>query len=104
MTCAYTAPGLAKEAGVTYREFDYWIREGYINTTPVNNGEDRATPGTGKSRVFVGRDAEIAMTFARLVRIGFKPSMIENAAVRLVDRGEAHLPLGVTLIRTPVSS
>lgn len=99
----YTADGMASALGMTYRQLDYWVREGYIKPTAINDGAINATPGTGKSRVWVGRDVEIAEVFTQLVAIGFKPGDIGTIAERIVRDGEATLAFGLRIGKGPVA-
>lgn len=95
----HTSTSLAKAIGVTYRELDYWTREGFIKPTPVG-GESGTTPGTGHTRIWDDRDAEVAHWFAVLVKIGMKPSKIRDLAERLADGRHAYLPGGIEVRRT----
>jgi DNA-binding transcriptional MerR regulator len=72
-----TGPELAKHAGITYRQLDFWVRAGYVTPT---GGE-----GTGHARDFSWVQCQMVAWMARLVKAGFKPA----AAAELVRSGEA---------------
>lgn len=96
----YASNALAKKIGATYRELDYWVREGFIKPTPVD-GKSGTTPGTGKARIWDDHDAEVALWFARLVKSGMKPSTVGRIAERLAANQSAYLPGGIEIRRTP---
>lgn len=104
MTRVYTAERMAEEMGVTYRQLDYWVREGFISPSPVNDAEGRKTPGTGKTRIWVERDIDVAVMFAKLVSVGMTPNKIGDAADRIVRNGYALLPWGITVTTKAVAS
>lgn len=99
----YTMSSLADKIGATPREIDYWTRSGYIPTTPVVGENDMRNPGTGKTRIWDERDAEIALWFARLVQVGMKPGAVGDVAKCLATGGSAYLPGGIEIRRVPVS-
>lgn len=98
----YTTTSLAEKIGVTYRELDYWVREGFVKPTPVD-GESRRAPGTGKSRIWDERDADVALWFARLVRNGMRPGKVGSTARDLSEGRAVYLSGGITVMRTPTA-
>lgn len=58
-----TGAETARAAGITYRQLDYWTREGYI-TAKV------ADPGSGVFRRYLPEQVEQVRVLARLTRIG----------------------------------
>lgn len=74
-------PRLADELadlGITYRQLDYWVRQGYLKPRGGH-------PGTGFSRAFSDEERRIAVAMARCVRAGFTPvaaARVARAACR----------------------
>lgn len=60
-----TTQELTTEAGVTYRQADYWCRTGLL--TPI----DEPTPGTGHVRRFTEAQVDKANLLAHLLDAGF---------------------------------
>lgn len=58
---ALTAPVCAKQAGITYRQLDHWIRKGYL---------PGSAPGSGVSRTFSMEERDYIIRLARLVKAG----------------------------------
>lgn len=73
-----SAMDLAVEAGVTYRQFDYWVEQGFVHA----KDEDR--PGSGNHRSFSGVEAEICLLMARLVSVGFTPTKAAEIARSMI--------------------
>lgn len=97
MGAVYTSEGMVEQLGVTYRQLDHWVREGYLMPTSLNGVGAVATPGTGRSRIWTGHEYDVAMMFARLVAAGFTPSKIGDIAERLVGTGVVAMPGGITV-------
>lgn len=70
---------IVRQTGMTFRQIDYWCRQGYLRT------ENKRT-GTGVHRVFSLEEAAVARMMAELVRCGFKP----ESACKLA-RGDSDL-------------
>lgn len=65
-----------REAGVTYRQFDYWLRHGYVpNADP--------TPGTGYRREITAEQAEHLRIMGALVAAGLQPEAASRLATSL---------------------
>lgn len=64
---------LADRAGITYRQLDYWTRQGLIEPADNNGG------GSGNHRWFTEGEARIVCLMARFTSEGVHP----NTAVRL---------------------
>lgn len=79
---------LVKKTGLTYRQVDYWARQGYLRTDPTWEG------GTGRARSFLDGELTIATRMRDLLGCGFVPA----AATKLArgDR-EAFMRLDLTL-------
>ena len=60
----YTSYEAAEMAGVTYRQLDYWIRQGAVTL----EHQDTATPGSGGRREFTASDVSALMKIAALQR------------------------------------
>jgi hypothetical protein len=61
--------------GATYRQIDYWVRQGYINPTPRINGA-----GSGTPRVWPAEELKVAREMAVLVAVGLLPDAAHRAA------------------------
>lgn len=89
---ALSTPEVAARCGVTYRQLDYWLRQGLLDG-PTGTG-------TGRGRAWTCDAANRAVLMAALVRAGFTHA----AAGRLASHatGEVALGDGLTLtIRRP---
>lgn len=84
------------EAGVTYRQLDYWTRCGYVRA-------EQEEAGPGFPRGWSRGEVEVLALLARLVRCGFSParaSVIARAAVEespLMGESSVEIADGLTL-------
>ena len=62
-----SAPQAAERAGITYRQLDYWERQGWVAATRV----DEATPGGRRVRRYTTLDVARLATLRHLARSGF---------------------------------
>ena len=62
-----SAPVAAERAGITYRQLDYWERQGWVAATHV----DEATPGGRRVRRYTTLDVARLATLRHLARSGF---------------------------------
>ena len=62
-----SAPQAAERAGITYRQLDYWERQGWVAATHV----DEATPGGRRVRRYTTLDVARLATLRHLARSGF---------------------------------
>ena len=68
-----------REYGITYRQFDWWSRQGWIRpSSPAGSGNDREFPQN---------EVRIFRIIATLTIIGFKPSHAAEIARAAVDLG-----------------
>lgn len=104
MSTVYTARGIAAQMGVTYRELDYWCTNGWLAPSTIDGFGTGRTPGSGNTRVWAGREVTEAVIFAKLVRIGFKPSKIGQAHKKLAAGQPVHLSGNLVLSVGEVSS
>jgi hypothetical protein len=81
------APAWAAEAGVTYRQLDYWTRRGWIRA-------DGHGKGSGRPRCWPALERSTATLMARLVGVGFHPAA---AAPIARARARAQDPIGIDL-------
>ena len=51
-----------REAGITYRQLDFWVRRGFLR--PVHDG------GTGRSREWTRAELDVARLMGRLTAAG----------------------------------
>lgn len=63
---AIDSNAVAKLAGITYRQLDYWLRRGFVY---VSDPE----PGSGYQRQFSLTESAQVIALSALVRIGFSP-------------------------------
>ena len=96
-----SSAAIAREAGVTYRQLDYWIRAGYVR--PLD-----PLPGTGTARQWPEEEREVVMTMARLVDAGFTVPAAAVLAREIVEcelGGEAMSLIGdgIILVVEPVA-
>lgn len=75
-----TTQEIVARTGLTFRQVDYWTRQGYLRTV------DSQVDGTGRPREFQSTELQIALRMRDLVECGFSPS----AAHRLA-RGDREL-------------
>lgn len=66
-----TTPELAAEVGITYRQMDYWIRQGYIGG---------GCPGSGNARDLPDFEVSVLRHMALLVHIGLPAATAAEAA------------------------
>lgn len=66
-------PMLAEHIGVTYRQLDFWCRQGLLS--PRNPGE-----GRGVRRDFSPAEVAVAVRMGRLVRAGVAPTVAAKIA------------------------
>jgi DNA-binding transcriptional MerR regulator len=72
----------ADRVGITYRQLDHWIRQGYIRAS---------LPGSGNPRDISGAEAEVLRYMAALVSSGVQPTMAAHLARRLAAGETVHL-------------
>jgi DNA-binding transcriptional MerR regulator len=75
---------LCERAGITYRQLDYWIRNGLIK--PVD-----PTPGHGVPRYFRAPEARIAVTMGHLVAAGMDPRQARPLAEKIEKTGKVRI-------------
>lgn len=90
------APGhddLRVEAGISYRQLDYWIRRGFISGVTremPNDGRPLpSTPGSGYPREFAPHIQTRIVTLGRLVHAGMSPEGASRLAPGLAQAGVA---------------
>ena len=74
-----------EEIGVSYRQIDWWMRQGYLNVTGN---------GSGTMRNFTNVEKEVARLMGRLVRVGFAPKSAAGIARVAVEEHASTLDLG----------
>jgi hypothetical protein len=77
--------GVPEIPGVTYRQLDYWARQGYLRPS--------ASRGSGVSRLWPRAEVKVAWTMSRLVAAGIPPSVAARVA-----RGEKEIAPGVKVL------
>lgn len=71
---------------LTYRQLDYWTREGYLKVVDPD-------PGSGRRRYWSAEEARVAVMMGRLVAAGLTVSAAHRAA-----RNEGRLAEGVRVV------
>lgn len=71
-------PASFRQAGMTYRQMDYWVRRGYLHPA-------ESRPGSGNARVWPPEELEVGRRMAVLVQGGYTPA----TAARLAREGAA---------------
>lgn len=80
------------EAGITYRQLDFWVRAGYVQ------GERLTSRGSGQPRRWTDDERDYVVTLARLVHAGIPLSVAATAlATTSTLPVEINLGHGVTL-------
>lgn len=96
-----TTPGttaVTARLPITYRQFDYWIRRGYIKLA-------EPTPGSGRPRPPLDPTEErVVALMAALVSDGVDPAKACEVARDLVASGRSHLGGLLLRLDTTVSS
>jgi len=73
-------PQLAKHIGISYRQVDYWTRQGWIYASLKANSKG---DGCGHSRSYSDEEVALAGQIAQWVRFGVTPTR----AVELIGDG-----------------
>ena len=88
-----SAPEVCAHAGITYRQMDYWLRNGYI----VRDRDEPAQPGSGMPRHFSQGEAEQFVIIAKLVRCGIRTDVAAEAVKHYDGETTIRLPNGALL-------
>lgn len=86
----YSAGEVCTQAGVTYRQLDYWLRRELFDLDPEH---DIRTPGSGMPRRFSLLEAQRVVMLARCIKAGLN----YETAAKVVRRKEAE-PLGAVVL------
>lgn len=81
-----TASDLICQAGITYRQMDYWVRTGRLTPVPTDD-----TFGSGYPRHFPLAQVRLARTMRQLLDAGVTVPVAHTAAQQLIDHGHADL-------------
>jgi hypothetical protein len=91
---------VVEELGITYRQADYWARQGYIHTSKVSTKlpddqlmrRRRRSPlpvteesGSGTARALEPHEVDVLRVMVQLVSLTISPPMAAELARRLVD-------------------
>jgi hypothetical protein len=85
------AADLATHAGVSYRQLDYWTRQGWLR---------HAWMGSGKDRDYTSTEVHVCVWMARFVRLSVTPVRAEPLAREWVAHGRAYLGEGLSIVPT----
>lgn len=84
-----TSAALVEAAGITYRQLDYWTRNGHLEPIAGTAGN-----GHGSRRLFPVEAVYEARLMGQLVAIGFRDlDIAASLARRLVHTARADVPL-----------
>lgn len=83
---------LTRETGVTYRQLNYWIEQGFFHAIEEDH------PGSGVRRYFSGTEAAIARLMARMVMVGFAPPAAAEIARSMIENHLSTRSLGHGLV------
>jgi hypothetical protein len=78
-------------AGITYRQLDYWCRQGWLKPTLVLDDGTHAPAGefgSGVPRRWPWSEITVALLMRRLIAAGFTPAAAAVTARRVVDRDD----------------
>ncbi len=81
-------PAAAIQTGVTYRQLDYWTRQGYIHAAARSRHSRQGVP-----RIWSPVELAVAETMGRLVAAGITP-----ATAARVARGETEIGPGIQVV------
>lgn len=92
MNVDITTADLCNDAGITYRQLDFWIRSRYVR--PVLEA-----PGSGTARTFTDAEADVVKRMGLLTRLGLHVSCAHRIARSWAEHPTwpVHLGEGVTL-------
>jgi hypothetical protein len=79
---------LTIEAGITYRQLDFWTRCGHLTTVK------KPTPGSGRPRVYPVDQVPLAREMGRLIRAGIVTTpmtLVRETAVQILATGHAQV-------------
>src|SRR4249920_1373223 len=82
-----TSVSLAESCGITYRQMDHSIRQGYVL-------EAVPAPGSGHERTINGHEAAVCARMAGLIRAGFRVDAAARIARETVSSGQRVADLG----------
>lgn len=85
MSSLYTSLALAEAAGVTYRQVNYWTRQGYLVPKRITGAPE--PKGTGQRMIFGDED----ILRAKLLGLLLDPDMAATLAVELANGNECNL-------------
>lgn len=89
---------LLTRAGISYRQYDYWIRRGWLKPRFCTRGKSSTAidhGGSGVSRDLAPGEEPIAILMGRLVNTGIRPETAAFAARNAEEHdGMLRCPLG----------
>lgn len=89
-------PDAARDAGISYRTLDYWVRQGYVrmrvdqDRSRAHVGDYRGAGGSGNPRYLSPMELQVCLIMARLVRAGLVPAVAAKAARGFALKPTAH--------------
>lgn len=92
-----TLTEVAKASGISYRQADYWVRQGWIEPLIFGgkgHAERRATSQSGNQRRLPEPEARVLELMARMALAGIDPSKAAGAARELAYKRRAICSLG----------
>lgn len=86
----YSAEAFADEAGITYRQVNYWTSRGYLSTVAISG---IPTEGIGNRRIYASSEVIKARLLAHLLD---RETAVDLAA-KLASDHKARLPWGFVI-------
>jgi DNA-binding transcriptional MerR regulator len=84
-------PDAAREAGITYRQLDYWTRRGYLEA-------ERPGQGSGRDRLYNRSEIAIAKMAEAFRRAGLRLDVAFRTARELQDRPVVRIMTGAASV------
>lgn len=75
-------------SGITYRQLDHWVRQGWVKPRFLRRNGEAAEGGSGYTRDFSEEESRVVLRMGRLVNVGLKAEEAALAARSMVDRDE----------------
>jgi hypothetical protein len=73
--------------GVTYRQLDYWVRQGHVRARERD-------PGAGYTRTLTDHEYAVGVKMCHLVGAGLLPDLAVRVAREMTERGTEEVALG----------
>lgn len=87
---------LLTELNISYRQLDYWCRQGWVHSRYAWKNGEASDGGSGSRRDFTDDEERVLRRMAALVNHGFRP----EAAARIArsDGGHVYVGAGIHML------